>query len=268
MYSAAISTSSRSVSTETPSHLVPSFDHLVTQWMSVVISSEGSSLNSSHTHLFGSSTSPTMEKSHSSSGVRGVGPAESTGNPSTRYCPGGRWVSCACCLRRPRKPREKNPSLMSYTSWLFRFYSSAPLVRAARLDDDASRIFTERRPEGQRCKPDPRPASGRLARYADRQGKRSSLMPALPTPSPRPPTQRRIQIRWYEGGPRPQPRRRGRSANGSAGRQSYARGCRAVVACQSRQALPAPAIRTGSHHRRRSRAPLGTRARAHHRTAS
>src|SRR5215211_6772420 len=97
MYSAAVTTSSRSVSTETPSHLVPSFDHLVTQWMSVVISSEGSSLNSSHTHVFGSSTSPTMEKSHSSSGVRGVGPAESTGNPSTRYCPGGRWVSCACC---------------------------------------------------------------------------------------------------------------------------------------------------------------------------
>src|SRR5215203_191477 len=172
MYSAAVSTSSRSVSTETPSQRVPSFDHLVTQWMSLMISSEGSSLNSSHAHLFGSSISPTMEKSHSSSGVRGVGPAESTGNPSTRYCPGGRWVSCACCLRRPRKPREKNPSLMSYTSSLFRLYSSAPLVRAARLYDDASRYFRERRPEGQRCKPDPRLASGRLARYADRQGKR------------------------------------------------------------------------------------------------
>src|SRR5215212_7920234 len=170
MYSAAVSTSSSRVSTETPSQWVPNFDHLVTQWMSVVISSEGSSLNSSHTHLFGSSTSPTMEKSHSSSGVRGVGPAESTGNPSTRYCPGGRWVSCACCLRRPRKPREKNPSLMSYTSSLFRLYSSAPLVRAACLYNDASRFFSERRPEGQRCKPDPRLASGRLAQYADRQG--------------------------------------------------------------------------------------------------
>src|SRR5215208_5212887 len=199
MYSAAVSTSSSRVSTETPSQRVPSFDHLVTQWMSVVISSEGSSLNSSHTHLIGSSTSPTMEKSHSSSGVRGVGPAESTGNPSTRYCPGGRWVSCTCFLRRPRKPREKNPSLMSYTSWLFRLYSSAPLVRAARLYDDASRFFSERWPEGQRCKPDPRLASSRLDRYANRQGKRSSLMPALPTPSPRPPTRRRIQIRRYEG---------------------------------------------------------------------
>src|SRR5215204_546658 len=171
MYSAAVSTSSSRVSTETPSQLVPSFDHLVTQWMSVVISSEGSSLNSSHAHLFSSSTSPTMEKSHSSSGVRGVGPAESTGNPSTRYCPGGRWVSCSCCLRRPRKPREKNPSLMSYTSSLFRLYSSAPHVRAARLYDDASRFFSERRPEGQRCKPDPRLARGRLAQYAARQEK-------------------------------------------------------------------------------------------------
>src|SRR5215207_7185988 len=234
MYSAAVSTSSSRVSTETPSHLVPSFDHLVTQWMSLVISSEGSSLNSSHTHVFGSSTSPTIEKSHSSSGVRGVGPAESTGNPSTRYCPGGRWVSCSCCLRRPRNPREKNPSLMSYASSLFRLYSCGPLVRAARLYDDASRYFSERGPEGQRCKPDPLPARSRLARYADRQGKRSSLMPNLPTPSQRPRTRHRIQIRRHASGPRPQQRRRGRLANGSAGHLWYAQGCLAVVACQRR----------------------------------
>src|SRR5829696_8508837 len=148
MYSAAVSTSSSRVSTETPSQLVPSFDHLVTQWMSVVISSEGSPLNSSQVHLLGSSTSPKTEKSHSSKGVRGVGPAERTGKPSTRYCPGGRWASCSGCLRRPRKPREKNPSLTSYTSSLFRLYSSAPVVRTARLYDDASRHFGERRPEG------------------------------------------------------------------------------------------------------------------------
>src|SRR5919107_313654 len=36
-------------------------DHLVTQWMSVVIPSEDSSLNSSHVHSLGSSTSPTTE---------------------------------------------------------------------------------------------------------------------------------------------------------------------------------------------------------------
>src|SRR3712207_6505753 len=97
---------------ETPSHLVPSFDHLVTQCMSVVISSEGSCLNSSQVHLLGSSTSPTMEKSHSSSGVRGVGPAESTGKPSSRYCPGGSAVSWL--LRRPLKPLEKNPSVITF----------------------------------------------------------------------------------------------------------------------------------------------------------
>src|SRR5918998_3498724 len=110
MYSAAVSTPSSKVSTETPSHLVPSFDHLVTQWISLVISSEGSCLNSSQVHLLGSSTSPTIEKSHSSSGVRGVGPAESTGKPSSKYWPGGSFSSCL--LRRPKKPREKNPSPM------------------------------------------------------------------------------------------------------------------------------------------------------------
>src|SRR5215210_2508218 len=121
MYSAAVSTPSSKVSTETPSQVVPSFDHLVTQWMSVVISSEGSARNFSHVHLLGSSTSPTIEKSHSSCGVSGVGPAESTGKPSSRYWPGGSPSSCL--LRRPKKPREKNPSLMFSTSSLFHLQS-------------------------------------------------------------------------------------------------------------------------------------------------
>src|ERR687898_2145661 len=112
MYSAVVSTPSRRVSTETPSHLVPSFDHLVTQWISVVISSEGSSLNSSHLLLLGSSTSPSTEKSHCSRGVWGVGPAERTGKPSSRYCPGGSAVSWL--LRRPKKPLEKNPSTITF----------------------------------------------------------------------------------------------------------------------------------------------------------
>jgi hypothetical protein len=67
------------VSTDTPCQCVSSFDHLVTQWMSVVISSAGSARNSSHVQLRGSSTSPLIVKSHWSSGVCGVGPAESTG---------------------------------------------------------------------------------------------------------------------------------------------------------------------------------------------
>src|SRR5215212_5105554 len=111
-----------------PSQLVPSFDHLVTQWMSVVISSEGSARNSSQDHRLGSSTLPPIERYHSSKGVRGVGPAESTGKPSTRYCPGGGGVAPSGGLRRRRRRREKNGSLMSYTSLLFRLYSSAPVV--------------------------------------------------------------------------------------------------------------------------------------------
>src|SRR3712207_3379807 len=82
--------------------------------MSVVISSEGHCLNSSQVHLLGSSTSPTIEKSHSSRGVRGAGPAERTGKPSSRYCPGGSAVSWL--LRRPKKPLEKNPSVITFTS--------------------------------------------------------------------------------------------------------------------------------------------------------
>src|SRR5919112_3092827 len=128
MYSAEVSTPSSRISTETPSHVVPNFDHLVTQWMSFVISSEGNCLNSSHVHLVGSSISPTMEKSHSSSGVWGVGPAESTGKPSSRYCPGGSAVSWLL-LRRPKKPREMKPSLMFYTSLLPSFNGRRSAVR-------------------------------------------------------------------------------------------------------------------------------------------
>src|ERR671913_1830415 len=82
--------------------------------MSVVCSSEGSCLNSSQVHLLGSSTSPTTEKSHSSRDVCGVGPAERSGKPSSKYWPGGNVVSWR--LRRPKKPREKNPSPMLLTS--------------------------------------------------------------------------------------------------------------------------------------------------------
>src|SRR5215210_798320 len=95
---------------ETPSQLVPSLDHFVTQWMSRVISSDGRARNSSHDHVFGLSTSPSIEKLHSESGVRGVGPAERTGKPSTRYCPGGtRSEAPSGCRRLPRQPREMNP---------------------------------------------------------------------------------------------------------------------------------------------------------------
>src|SRR5215212_4419940 len=155
---------------ETPSHLVPSFDHLVTQWMSLVISSEGSWLNSSQVHLLGSSISPTMEKSHSSSGVRGVGPAERTGKPSSRYCPGGSAVSCL--LRRPKKPLEKNPSAITFTSSISYLYPCPYKIQSIcrvsywpHLSPGNATLPTcnrrERRPQGSRRSDpaNPRPAS-------------------------------------------------------------------------------------------------------------
>src|SRR5215831_13126989 len=104
-YSAEVSTPSRSVSTETPFHGVSSFDHFVTQWISAVTSSLCSARNSSHVHRRGSSISPTIEKSHWSIGVWGVGPAERTGKSYVRYWPGG-VRSAGPSLRRPRKPLE------------------------------------------------------------------------------------------------------------------------------------------------------------------
>src|SRR5438128_2027214 len=53
-----------------------------------------------------------MEKSQAESCVCGVGPAESTGKPRSRYCPGGSLPLVSLCWRRPRNPREKNPSLI------------------------------------------------------------------------------------------------------------------------------------------------------------
>jgi len=57
------------VSTETPVHVVSSFDHFVTQWMSTVKVSEGSARSSSHVQETASSTAPWMVRLHSSSGV-------------------------------------------------------------------------------------------------------------------------------------------------------------------------------------------------------
>src|ERR1700750_3465330 len=78
------------VCTGTPRHDVFSFDHFVTQWMSTVTSSYGSFMKSSHVQDVLSPFSVVMVNFHRSSGILGVGPADSTGNPSVRYCPGGR----------------------------------------------------------------------------------------------------------------------------------------------------------------------------------
>src|SRR3954451_7888271 len=94
------------MSTETPSHSESSFDHFVTHWMSLVICSLGSARNSSHVQRRGSSISPAIVNVHSSSGVCGVGPADSTGKSSVTYWPPGTRAPGAAQLARPGKPRE------------------------------------------------------------------------------------------------------------------------------------------------------------------
>src|ERR1051325_8679955 len=98
-----------SVSTDTPVQVVSSFDHLVTQWMSLVNVSDGRAENSFHVQRRGSSISPSMVKVHWSRLTRGVGPAERTGKSVTRYCPGGTRELDAASRRLPLKPLETNP---------------------------------------------------------------------------------------------------------------------------------------------------------------
>ena len=57
--------SATKVSSDTPCHFVSSFDHLVTQWMSTVISSSsGRDRNCSQFHDRGWSTDPPTESDH------------------------------------------------------------------------------------------------------------------------------------------------------------------------------------------------------------
>src|SRR5512133_4043330 len=97
--------SARSVSSETTDHTVSNFDHLVTQWMSVLMVSDGSAVKSLHVQDFVCSTAPRMVKLHALSGECGVGPAERTGKSVVTYWPGGRRDG-SLVGRRPVKPRE------------------------------------------------------------------------------------------------------------------------------------------------------------------
>src|SRR5260370_38772548 len=116
--SAAVSTPSRIVSTDTPFHRVSSLVHLVTQWMSLVTSSAGSLRNSSQVHFLGWSISPSTTNVHSDSATRGVGPADKTGKSFTTYCPGGTRELLAVSLRLPRNPREMKDMAWSPLSLL------------------------------------------------------------------------------------------------------------------------------------------------------
>src|SRR4051794_35762181 len=86
-----------------PRHSVSSLLQRVTQWMSTVTSSVGSAVSSVHDQVCSSPDSARTVNAHRSSGTWGVGPADSTGKSSVRYCPGGSRPSSS--LRRPWNPR-------------------------------------------------------------------------------------------------------------------------------------------------------------------
>src|SRR5262249_8490827 len=81
---------------------VANFDPCVRQWMSTVMDSLGSIWSCDHDHSCRLPASVMIANCHLSVSTRGVGPADSTGNPSVTYCPGG---SLSSRLPRPLKPR-------------------------------------------------------------------------------------------------------------------------------------------------------------------
>src|ERR1043166_7207595 len=93
-----------SVSRETPSQEVPSFDHRVTQCRSTTKVSVGKWRNDLQSHLRSTFVPSSITNSQRSTDTCGVGPADKTGKSVVRYCPGGSFTSAA--LRRPEKPRE------------------------------------------------------------------------------------------------------------------------------------------------------------------
>ena len=98
--------SARMSSTSTPSQAVSNFDHAVTQWMSRVILVCGSALNSAQVHFLTGRGPCLSVNVQSSVRTRGVGPAESTGKPWSRYWPGGMRASVSVGGFRPEeKPR-------------------------------------------------------------------------------------------------------------------------------------------------------------------
>src|SRR5262249_51201637 len=95
---------SSSVSTDTPVKFTPSFDHVVTQWMSPEYVDGGSAWISSHVQVVGRSTRPSMRNVHFARSIFGVTSAVRTGQcEPTSYWPGGNRGSRV--RDRPRNPR-------------------------------------------------------------------------------------------------------------------------------------------------------------------
>ena len=97
-----ICASASSVSIATPRQFVSCFDHYVTQWISVCISVCSRLLSDSHDQVPAVSPAISIEKSQVLVSTLGVGPADKTGKPSSRYWPGGTG-RVGVFLRRPKK---------------------------------------------------------------------------------------------------------------------------------------------------------------------
>ena len=97
-----ICASASSVSIATPRQLVSCFDHFVTQWISVCISVCSRLLSDSHDQVPAVLPAISIEKSQVLISTLGVGPADKTGKPSSRYWPGGTG-RVGVDLRRPKK---------------------------------------------------------------------------------------------------------------------------------------------------------------------
>src|SRR5437867_3282740 len=97
-----------SVSSETPSQRMSNLDHVVTQWMAPSYAPCGSAWISSHDHVVGASTSPSIVKVQVPTSSFGVASAVSTGQDRpVSYWPGGRRASRG--RPRPVNPRVKRP---------------------------------------------------------------------------------------------------------------------------------------------------------------
>jgi hypothetical protein len=96
--------SASSVSSDAPSHIVSSFDYRVTQRISVVMFSAGSSRNARQLHRRGTFV-PFIDRQFPLLERRMRSRTDSTGNSSAAYCPCGKVVICDAA-HRPMKPRD------------------------------------------------------------------------------------------------------------------------------------------------------------------
>src|SRR3954451_24865965 len=93
------------VSIDTPDHCIPSFDQVVTQWMSPSYDDGGRVWISSQVQVVGVSIRPSIAKVHDAVSSFGVTSAVSTGQlRPVSYWPGGRRGSRSACAR-PLNPR-------------------------------------------------------------------------------------------------------------------------------------------------------------------